>query len=77
MHRSHLQIPCAEFCDPNALPLRLVVLPARGGAPLLIRDWPSEPSWPNNSRRTALRDWITGAMGSVGMNGGERPGPTR
>ena len=37
----------------------------------MTRDWGLEPSWSNNSRRIAFSDAFTGAIGTVGMDGGE------
>lgn len=56
--------------DPN-VPGVLNILPAKGGTPVTVREWATDPSWSNNSRRLAFTDWFNGYVGTVGLDGSE------
>ena len=52
-------------------PPELNVVPAAGGTPVTVRQWATDPSWSNNSRRLAFADLFNGYVGTVGLDGTE------
>lgn len=60
----------ASGYDPN-VPVVLNIVPAKGGTPVTAREWATDASWSNNSRRLAFVDWFNGYVGTVGLDGTE------
>lgn len=54
--------------DPN-VPPQVRVIPAEGGLPVAVRDWASDASWSNNSRRIAFVDWWPQYIGTIALDG--------
>jgi Tol biopolymer transport system component len=54
--------------NPN-VPPQVRVIPAEGGLPVAVRDWASDASWSNNSRRIAFVDWWPQYIGTIALDG--------
>ena len=49
----------------------LNIVSPRGGTPVIVRQWATDPSWSNYSRRVAFSDRPNGFVGTVGLDGTE------